>query len=473
MRCSLLVASDEPRDTHAIACLLGYGADAICPRLALETVAAHGRRRQGRRRPSVARRGAATAARRPRGGRPQGDVQDGHLGRRELSRARASSKPSASTATLCASSSPERRRRSAAPGSSGSSGRRSSASRRRAPRGRGSRTPGTSSSARAASRTRPTRTSSTRCRPRSTGAHALRAAVRDGRSDLYDRFAALVNERAPFEPRDLLELVPAGPPVPLEEVEPAESIVRRFSGGAMSHGALSAEAHETIAIALNGLGARSNSGEGGEDCVPLPGRPQLQDQAGRVGTVRRDGRVRRVRGRAPDQDRAGLEARRRRPDPGAQGERGDRASPARAAGRLAHLASAAPRHLLDRGSRPAHLRPPRGEPARGHLGEARRRDRGRDRRRGRREGARRRHPRRRRRRWNGCEPAAVDQARGRAVGGRAGRDAAGARREPPSRPCPGPRRTAASRPAATSSSRRSSAPTSSRSGRRCSSPRGA
>ena len=98
-----------------------------------------------------------------------------------------------------------------------------------------------------------------------TGAHALRTAVRDGRSDLYDRFAALVNDRAPLEPRDLLELVPAGAPVPLDEVEPAESIVRRFSGGAMSHGALSAEAHETIAIALNGLGARSNSGEGGED----------------------------------------------------------------------------------------------------------------------------------------------------------------------------------------------------------------
>ncbi len=53
--------------------------------------------------------------------------------------------------------------------------------------------------------------------------------------------------------------------MPLEEVEPVESIVRRFSGGAMSHGALSAEAHETIAIAFNRLGGRSNCGEGGED----------------------------------------------------------------------------------------------------------------------------------------------------------------------------------------------------------------
>src|SRR4029077_20516263 len=96
-----------------------------------------------------------------------------------------------------------------------------------------------------------------------SGAHALRSAVRGERSDLYDRFAALVNERVPLEPRDLLEFVHTGPPVRLEEVEPAESIVRRFSGGAMSHGALSAEAHETIAIALNRLGGGANSGGGG------------------------------------------------------------------------------------------------------------------------------------------------------------------------------------------------------------------
>src|SRR2546421_3911016 len=68
-----------------------------------------------------------------------------------------------------------------------------------------------------------------------------------------------------MEFRDLLELRPAAQPVPLEEVERAESIVRRFSAGGMSHGALSAEAHETIAIAFNNLGARSNCGEGGED----------------------------------------------------------------------------------------------------------------------------------------------------------------------------------------------------------------
>jgi glutamate synthase (ferredoxin) len=96
-------------------------------------------------------------------------------------------------------------------------------------------------------------------------AHALRKAVRGEDRERYDRFAELVNRRDPLELRDLLDLVPAAEPVPLAEVEPVESIVRRFSGGAMSHGSLSAEAHETVAIALNRLGARSNSGEGGED----------------------------------------------------------------------------------------------------------------------------------------------------------------------------------------------------------------
>ncbi|MGH2996846.1 MAG: glutamate synthase-related protein, partial [Gaiellaceae bacterium] len=98
-------------------------------------------------------------------------------------------------------------------------------------------------------------------------AHALRRAVNgDGRRS-YERFARLVNEREPLELRDLLELVPAAAPLPLGEVEPAASIARRFSSGGMSHGALSAEAHETVAIALNRLGARSNCGEGGEDPV--------------------------------------------------------------------------------------------------------------------------------------------------------------------------------------------------------------
>ncbi|MBW3644864.1 MAG: glutamate synthase subunit alpha, partial [Actinobacteria bacterium] len=96
-------------------------------------------------------------------------------------------------------------------------------------------------------------------------AHLLQRAIKGESYELYERFATLVNDRPPTELHDLLELVPAGPPVPLDEVEPASEIVKRFTTGAMSHGALSKEAHETLAEAMNLLGARSNCGEGGED----------------------------------------------------------------------------------------------------------------------------------------------------------------------------------------------------------------
>ncbi|NTV64580.1 MAG: glutamate synthase subunit alpha, partial [Oscillochloris sp.] len=81
----------------------------------------------------------------------------------------------------------------------------------------------------------------------------------------YQRYADLVNGRIPTEPRDLLEFVPAGEPIPLDEVEPIEAILARFSTAAMSHGSTSSESHVTLAIAMNRLGGMSNSGEGGED----------------------------------------------------------------------------------------------------------------------------------------------------------------------------------------------------------------
>jgi glutamate synthase domain-containing protein 2/glutamate synthase domain-containing protein 1/glutamate synthase domain-containing protein 3 len=100
-------------------------------------------------------------------------------------------------------------------------------------------------------------------------AHALQRAVATGPDGngaaSYERFARLINERPPTYPRDLLAMRPAGPPLPLHQVEPASAILRRFSTGAMSHGSIAAEAHETIAIAMNRLGGKSNTGEGGED----------------------------------------------------------------------------------------------------------------------------------------------------------------------------------------------------------------
>ncbi|HEU5299709.1 MAG TPA: glutamate synthase large subunit [bacterium] len=94
---------------------------------------------------------------------------------------------------------------------------------------------------------------------------ALHRAARRGDPDARAAFAALVAERPPAALRDLLDLAPPAESAPLEDVEPAEQIVKRFVISAMSHGALSLEAHRTLAIAANRLGARSNSGEGGEE----------------------------------------------------------------------------------------------------------------------------------------------------------------------------------------------------------------
>jgi glutamate synthase (NADPH/NADH) large chain len=94
---------------------------------------------------------------------------------------------------------------------------------------------------------------------------ALQRAARSGSAQDWQAYADAVNGREPTALRDLLALVPADTPVPLDEVEPVAAIVQRFDAAAMSLGALSPEAHEALAIAMNRLGGRSNSGEGGED----------------------------------------------------------------------------------------------------------------------------------------------------------------------------------------------------------------
>ena len=92
---------------------------------------------------------------------------------------------------------------------------------------------------------------------------ALRAAAVSGDGKDYEKFVSLVDGRR-FFLRDLLE-TKAGTPVPLDEVEPAESIMKRFEVAAISFGAIGLEAHETLAEAMNSIGSRSNTGEGGED----------------------------------------------------------------------------------------------------------------------------------------------------------------------------------------------------------------
>ncbi|HWU82175.1 MAG TPA: glutamate synthase-related protein, partial [Methylophilaceae bacterium] len=95
----------------------------------------------------------------------------------------------------------------------------------------------------------------------------LQHATRSGQFDTYKEYAKLINDQTKrhMTLRGLFDIKPAGSPVPLEEVEAAKEIVKRFATGAMSLGSISTEAHATLAIAMNRIGGKSNTGEGGED----------------------------------------------------------------------------------------------------------------------------------------------------------------------------------------------------------------
>jgi glutamate synthase (NADPH/NADH) large chain len=95
----------------------------------------------------------------------------------------------------------------------------------------------------------------------------LQHSTRAKRYEIFKEYTKLVDDQSKnlATLRGLFELEPAGDPIPIDEVEPISSIVKRFSTGAMSYGSISKEAHETLAIAMNRLGGKSNTGEGGED----------------------------------------------------------------------------------------------------------------------------------------------------------------------------------------------------------------
>jgi glutamate synthase (NADPH/NADH) large chain len=96
---------------------------------------------------------------------------------------------------------------------------------------------------------------------------ALQHSTRNRRYDIFKRYTDQVDEQSKrlMTLRGLLALKPAATPLPIEEIESVDSIIKRFSTGAMSYGSISKEAHETLAIAMNRIGAKSNTGEGGED----------------------------------------------------------------------------------------------------------------------------------------------------------------------------------------------------------------
>jgi glutamate synthase (NADPH/NADH) large chain len=119
----------------------------------------------------------------------------------------------------------------------------------------------------------------------------LQHAVRGNLPDEYKAFAESINEQSErlLTIRGLMRLKPAAAPIPLDAVEPAAEIVKRFATGAMSFGSISREAHTTLAMAMNRIGGRSNTGEGGEEAdrfVPLPNGDSMRSAIKQVASGR-------------------------------------------------------------------------------------------------------------------------------------------------------------------------------------------
>ena len=95
--------------------------------------------------------------------------------------------------------------------------------------------------------------------------HILQTAVTNGSYELYKKYSQGIHDLAPINVRDLLVFRKSKPSITIDEVEPLENLTKRFGSGSMSHGALSEEAHETLAIGMNRIKGASCSGEGGED----------------------------------------------------------------------------------------------------------------------------------------------------------------------------------------------------------------
>ncbi|MBI2307206.1 MAG: glutamate synthase large subunit [Rhodocyclales bacterium] len=115
----------------------------------------------------------------------------------------------------------------------------------------------------------------------------LQHATRSGKGDTYKEYAQIINDQSKrhLTLRGLFEFKKAATPAPLDEVEPAKEIVKRFATGAMSLGSISTEAHTALAIAMNRIGGKSNTGEGGEDAkrfAPVKGGTMLSDIVGKT-----------------------------------------------------------------------------------------------------------------------------------------------------------------------------------------------
>ena len=115
--------------------------------------------------------------------------------------------------------------------------------------------------------------------------HILQSACDRANYDLWKQFSAAMRANPPIHLRDLLEIKPLGKPVPIEEVESITSIRKRFVTPGMSLGALSPEAHKTLNVAMNRIGAKSDSGEGGEDPAHFTPEPNGDNPSAKIKQV--------------------------------------------------------------------------------------------------------------------------------------------------------------------------------------------
>lgn len=121
--------------------------------------------------------------------------------------------------------------------------------------------------------------------------HLLQHSTRTNNYEVYKKYASHINKQTDslYTIRGLLDFARHRQPVPLEEVEPVEAILKRFATGAMSFGSISHEAHSTLAIAMNRIGAKSNTGEGGEDemrYIPLPDGGSMRSAIKQIASAR-------------------------------------------------------------------------------------------------------------------------------------------------------------------------------------------
>ena len=119
--------------------------------------------------------------------------------------------------------------------------------------------------------------------------HLLQSAVGKGSYELYKRYSSGIQNLPPINLRDLLQFKDKKKPIDIREVEPLEEILKRFGSGSMSHGALSAEAHEVLAVGMNRIKGASCSGEGGEDSKrfkPLPNGDSANSRVKQIASAR-------------------------------------------------------------------------------------------------------------------------------------------------------------------------------------------